>query len=853
MPKVTTAPEHTPMMQQYLRIKAQHPGMLLFYRMGDFYEMFYDDARRAAKLLDITLTQRGQSAGEPIPMAGIPYHAADNYLARLIKLGESIAICEQIGDPAKSKGPVERQVVRIITPGTVTDEALLQEKLDNLLLALCINTPIIGMAVLDMSSGRFQVSELNSSEHLLAELERLKPAEVIFDESQSIDLPCKHYGRWSTCPPWYFETSKATQILCQQFAVQHLSGLGIEPLPLAIRAAGALLQYVHETQRAHVPHIQTIRVEQPADFVVLDAATQRNLEIETSSSGNVKHSVCGVLDHTTTAMGSRMLHRWIKQPLRDLKVIQSRQTCISALLSEYQYEALQDTLRGIGDLERILARVALHSARPRDLIQLRYALGQLPVIQQQLTQINEPELQTRLHKMTPFPQLLALLTKAIIAEPPQLIRDGGVIAPGYDKALDELRDIRENVADILEKMEITERKRSKIATLRIGFNRVHGYYIEVTRAQAANVPDNYQRRQTLKGTERYITPELKEIEDKVLSAGERALAREKSLYDELLHKLNKELGPLQQTAATLAELDVLANLAERADTLNLRPATLCKDPVMDIKAGRHLVIEQTLESTFTPNDLQLDKEQRMLLITGPNMGGKSTYMRQTALIILLAYTGSFVPAEHARIGPIDRIFTRIGASDDISSGRSTFMVEMSEAANILHNATQDSLVLLDEIGRGTSTFDGLSLAWAMAQALASSNGAYTLFATHYFELTALPDELPGIRNVHFDAIEKDNRILFQHMVKPGAVNDSYGLQVAALAGVPAPVLANARNKLQQLEAQAPSLPQHKPRAEKSVTPVAHPVLDTLRALELDELSPRQALSLLYELKGKLGP
>ena len=837
------------MMQQYLRIKAQHPGMLLFYRMGDFYEMFYDDAKRAARLLDITLTQRGASAGEPIPMAGVPYHAADNYLARLIKLGESVAICEQIGDPATSKGPVERQVMRIITPGTVTDEALLQEKHDNLLVAICAATDRIGLAVLDMSSGRFQVSELASEETLLAELERLQPAEVVFDEAHQIDPSWRRYGRWSGCPPWYFEANKAEQLIKQQFNLATLEALGITLLPLAIRAAGALLHYVNETQRAQVPHIQRLRVEQQSDYVVLDAASQRNLEIETSTGGNKKHSLCGVLDHTTTAMGSRMLRRWIKQPLRDITLIQLRQACIRALLSEYQYEAVQNTLRGIGDLERILARIALGSARPRDLTQLRYALGQLPIIHEQLASNSESALQARLVQLTPFPTLLALLQKAIIDEPPQLIRDGGVIARGYDKELDELRDIRENVGDILAQMEVDERARSKIATLRIGFNRVHGYYIEVTRAQAAHVPDNYQRRQTLKGTERYITPELKTIEEKVLSAGERALAREKALYDELLKTLNAQLQPLQQCAAILAELDVLTNLAERADTLNLRPATLSEQAGIDILAGRHLVIEQTLTSSFTPNDLQMDQSNRMLLITGPNMGGKSTYMRQTALIVLLAYTGSYVPAESATIGPIDRIFTRIGASDDISSGRSTFMVEMSEAANILHNATPHSLVLLDEIGRGTSTFDGLSLAWAVAQALAMDNQAYTLFATHYFELTSLAEEMPPIRNVHFDAMQQDNKIIFQHMAKPGAVNDSYGLQVAALAGVPETVLANAQIKLQQLEAGSP--PPIKQRTATAAPVAPHPALKILAETDPDELSPKQALALLYKLKADL--
>jgi DNA mismatch repair protein MutS len=836
------------MMQQYLRIKAEHPHILLFYRMGDFYELFYDDARRAAKLLDITLTHRGQSAGEPIPMAGVPYHAVDTYLARLLKLGESVAICEQIGDPAQSKGPVERKVVRIVTPGTVTDDALLEDRQENLLLALHQHKQDTGVAVLDMSSGRFSVMQVNTQEALQSELERLKPAEVIYAESISYPINLKGHGRWSAQPPWTFTTSHAQKLLCEQFNTTHLGGFGMDELPLAVCAAGALLQYVHETQQGKVPHLRAIQTELHTDAIILDAATRRNLEIETSLGGNPKHSLLGVMDQTATPMGSRLLRRWLQRPLRDHGIIQHRQQIIGALIHEYRYEPVHDCLRGIGDLERILARVALRSARPRDLTQLRHGLAQLPTLHTLFKGNQLAPLTKLLSDMPPLPTIVDLLQGAIIEEPPQLIRDGGVIASGYDAELDELRATRDNVSDILDAMEARERQRSQIPTLRIGFNRVHGYYIEVTRTQTDKVPSDYQRRQTLKGVERYITPELKQLEDKVLSAGERALAKEKALYEDLLTQLNNHLGALQQCAAALAELDALANLAERADTLNLRPASLSEQAGIAISAGRHLVIEQSLEQVFTPNDLHLNGQRRMLIITGPNMGGKSTYMRQAALIVLLAYTGSYVPADDAVIGPIDRIFTRIGAADDISSGRSTFMVEMTETANILHNATEHSLVLLDEIGRGTSTFDGLALAWACASQLAKTLRAFTLFATHYFELTRLPESHASIHNVHFDAIEQGQTIIFNHMVKDGAVNDSYGLQVAALAGVPQDVISQARQKLGELENGSGQII-NKPTKTPPAT--AQPLLTALRQIDLDQTSPKDALDILYRLKSEL--
>ncbi|MGD8926434.1 MAG: DNA mismatch repair protein MutS [Thioalkalispiraceae bacterium] len=850
---------HTPMMQQYLGIKAEYPSTLLFYRMGDFYELFFEDAKHAAKLLNITLTHRGQSAGEPIPMAGVPYHAVDSYLARLLKLGESIAICEQIGDPSKAKGPVERKVVRIVTPGTVTDEALLENKYENVLLSIVTEDDRHGLAILDMASGRFTVTEANDEE-LLSELERLKPAEVIYPELIDHASELKQYGRWTGVTEDIFKIRASTRTLCSQFNLEDISSLGIDDLSLAKRAAGALLSYVHETQRGLTPHIQILQSEQQNQFVVLDAATQRNLEIETGNQIDPRHSLCGVMDHTVTAMGSRLLRRWLKRPLRNKETITSRQQCIQSLLTDYQYEQIQTRLRGIGDIERILARIALGSARPRDLTRLAYALAQLPDLNQQLDAFSNQAMQPLQHALQPFPDITQLLERAIIPEPPMLIRDGGVIAEGYDKELDELRSIRENVGDILDKMEQQEKERSQIATLKIGYNKVHGYYIEVTRAQAKHVPDNYQRRQTLKSTERYITPELKELEDKVLSANERALAKEKALYADLIVTLNGHLQPLQACSNALAELDALTNLAERADTLNLRPPELVDHSIIDISEGRHIVIEQNIEDAFTPNDLNLNETDRMLIVTGPNMGGKSTYMRQAALIVLLAYTGSYVPAASAKIGPVDRIFTRIGASDDISRGRSTFMVEMTETANILQNATRDSLVLLDEIGRGTSTFDGLALAWACATELANKIHAFTLFATHYFELTQLAEEQTGISNVHFDAIELDAEeeatqrgIVFQHQVRTGAVNDSYGLQVAALAGVPAHVIRNAQAKLTQLETQKST--ENSGHADQikaeQMSSEFNEIIETLNTLDLDEMTPKQAHGLLYKLKSKL--
>ena len=849
--KAEVSPAHTPMMRQYLAIKAEHPDMLVFYRMGDFYELFYDDAKRAASLLDITLTSRGKSAGNPIPMAGVPYHAAEGYLAKLVKKGESVAICEQIGDPATSKGPVERKVTRIVTPGTLTDEALLSESRDNLVAAMFADSEGIGLAWLDLAGGRFRLTEVADGEALAGELERLRPAELIVDEDQ---IDAKRFGegmRVTRRPPWHFELDGATRLLCRQFGTRDLAGFGCDALPRGVAAAGALLQYVGDTQKASLPHLQAITAERREDAVIMDGPTRRNLELHTSLSGHDEHTLAGVMDRCQSPMGSRLLRRWIQRPLRDPAVLKGRYQAVEAMLTGSTIESLQPLLHGIGDVERILSRVALRSARPRDLRQLCEALSRLPGLRTHLSGIQSPQLHALRERIVPHHREQQLLADAIIDRPPMLIRDGGVIADGYDDELDELRAIADNADRFLLDLEAREKQRTGIGTLKLGYNRVHGYYIEISKGQAAKAPDDYVRRQTLKAAERYITPELKEFEDKVLSARERALAREKFLYEQLLDRLHESLASLQQTAFAIAELDVLLCFGERAESLNLVKPELSDEPCIEIRGGRHIVVEQVIETPFVANDLTLTDEQRLLVITGPNMGGKSTYMRQTALIAILAHIGSFVPADALRIGPIDRIFTRIGASDDIAGGRSTFMVEMTEAATILNNATAESLVLMDEIGRGTSTFDGLSLAWAAAHYMGEEARAFTLFATHYFELTALADELPACRNVHLDATEHEGRLVFLHAVKPGPANQSYGLQVAALAGVPRHVVQRARNYLATLETHQAALAES-PQAQLPLGPAEAPRVDPLREavdeLEPDAMTPREALEALYALK-----
>ena len=840
------------MMQQYLRIKAEHPDVLVFYRMGDFYELFYEDARKAAELMDITLTSRGQSAGEPIPMAGIPVHAAEQYLGRLVRLGESVAICEQIGDPATSKGPVERQVVRVLTPGTLTDESLLEERRDNLLVGLGRDAEgYYGIASLDLSAGRFVVQEFSGEEALLGELERLQPAELLISEDFTLPAMLTHSKALRRLPPWHFDTEAASRQLNEQFGTRDLSGFGCQDMPVAVGAAGALLQYVKDTQRAALPHLRGLRSELRQDSVIMDAATRRNLELDQAQSGQKQHSLVAVLDKCVTAMGSRMVRRWLHRPLRDRQPLAMRHQCIEALLQARLFEVLREQLRGGSDLERILSRVALQSARPRDLTALRDTLARLPDIQALLRSDSDPLLGELSSRIQEHPKVVKLLRRALPDIPAAIIRDGGVIAEGYDSELDELRTLSEKSDQILLDMETAERERSGIANLKIRYNRVHGYYIEVSRSQSDQVPDNYQRRQTLKGAERFITPELKEHEDKVLGARSKALEREKALYAELLQQLLGQIRLLSTCAEGLSELDVLCCLAERADTLNWSRPDMSEDAGIDIRGGRHPVIEQVNEEPFVPNDVQFDENRRLLIITGPNMGGKSTYMRQTALIALLACTGSFVPADSARIGPLDRIFTRIGASDDLASGRSTFMVEMTETANILNNATSSSLVLIDEIGRGTSTYDGLALAWAVARELGMLK-AYTLFATHYFELTSLPEELSTTANVHLDAVEHAEQIVFLHTVKDGPASRSYGIQVAALAGVPEQVLEQSRKLLRQLEAgdsqfaAQPTKPQQ--QIDMFVSNHESPLAEALQGIKPDDLTPRQALDLLYTLK-----
>lgn len=849
---------HTPMMQQYWKLKNQHPDQLMFYRMGDFYEIFYEDAKKAAALLDITLTARGSSAGQPIPMCGIPHHSAEGYLARLVKLGESVVICEQIGDPATSKGPVERQVVRIITPGTISDEALLDERRDNLLAAVLGDERLFGLATLDITSGRFTVQELKGWENLLAELERLSPAELLIPDDWPQGLPVEKRRGTRRRAPWDFDRDSARKSLCQQFATQDLKGFGCENLTLAIGAAGCLLGYAKETQRTALPHLRSLRHERLDDTVILDGASRRNLELDTNLSGGRDNTLQSVVDRCQTAMGSRLLTRWLNRPLRDRSVLEGRQDSIACLLDRYQFELIQPQLKDIGDIERILARIGLRNARPRDLARLRDALAALPQLQAGMARLEVPHLAELAVNIRTYPELADLLARAIIDNPPAVIRDGGVLKTGYDSELDELQSLSENAGQYLMDLEAREKARTGLANLKVGYNRVHGYFIELPSKQAESAPADYIRRQTLKGAERFITPELKEFEDKALSAKSRALAREKQLYDELLEHLIGHLAPLQDTAAALAELDVLSNLAERALNLDLNRPRFVEEPCMRITQGRHPVVEQVLDTPFVANDLGLDDNTRMLIITGPNMGGKSTYMRQTALIVLLAHIGSFVPAASCELSLVDRIFTRIGSSDDLAGGRSTFMVEMSETANILHNATDRSLVLMDEVGRGTSTFDGLSLAWSAAEQLASLR-AWTLFATHYFELTVLPESQPVVANVHLNATEHNERIVFLHHVLPGPASQSYGLAVAQLAGVPAPVIARAREHLARLE--TTSLPHEAPRsaAGQASAPLQndlfaslpHPVIEELQRISPDDLTPRQALELLYAWKTRI--
>lgn len=849
MPTTPDTSQHTPMMRQFLAIKEAHPDELLFYRMGDFYELFYRDAEIAAPVLDITLTSRGKSAGEPIPMAGVPYHAAESYLAKLVRAGFSVAIAEQIGDPNESKGPVERRVVRVVTPGTLTDESLLDASGDALIVSVFRHQLRAGIAWMDLSSGRFLVTEVEGDEALSAELQRLSPAELLLPEDASIPALADHVAI-RRLAAWQFDEDSARTQLNQHFQTRDLSGFGCDELSLAIVAAGCLLDYVKDTQRNELPHLISIRHERQSDSVILDAATRRNLEIDLNLHGGEDNTLFSVYNSTVTAMGTRHLKRWLHRPVRVRSVLEDRLDAVSCLAQNYAFETTRQALKPISDLERILARVALRSSRPRDLTRLRDSLWALPALIAATPQ-DTNLLQTLQSDVGQYPELCELLSRALVESPPVVIRDGGVLAGGYDEELDELRGISENAGEYLVDIERREREATGLSTLKVGYNRVHGYYIEISRQQSDKAPDTYQRRQTLKNVERFITPELKQFEDRALSSRSRALAREKFLYEALVERIAEDLVPLQTTSRAICDLDVLACFAERADALSLSRPSFSAEAQLDISNGRHPVVEQVSDKPFIANNTLLNEQRRMLLITGPNMGGKSTYMRQNALIVLLAHCGAFVPADSVGLSLVDRIFTRIGSSDDLASGLSTFMVEMTETANILHNATEKSLVLMDEVGRGTSTFDGLSIAWASAVALAERVRALTFFATHYFELTALPDDHASMANVHLDATEHEDHVVFMHHIQEGPANRSFGLEVAKLAGVPTGVLLHARQKLGELESQ--QMVERPPaiggQEDLFSTPTVNsPVLDVLSDIDPDQLSPKEALDALYTLK-----
>lgn len=790
---------HTPMMQQYLGIKQNHPNDLVFYRMGDFYEMFYDDAKDASQLLDISLTTRGQSAGQPIPMCGIPYHAAEGYIAKIVNAGRSVAVAEQMGDPATSKGPVDRQVVRVVTPGTLTDEALMDANRDHLLTAVCQLHDTYGIASLDMSSGRFTLVEANTAEQLQTQLQRLRPAELLFEEASHVIEQIQEWTCRRQQPSWNFAYDTALRLLCSQFNTRDLSGFGCDSMSAAICAAGCLLNYAKESQKGDLPHIRNLQVELPQDTLILDGPSRKNLEIDHNLQGGDQFTLAAALDTTSTPMGGRLLRRWLNNPLRNIITLEQRHDFISQMIACNNPEDFQQCLKPIGDMQRILSRVALRSARPRDLSRLCGSLSTLPSIQVLLGTVASAKARSLALDISEFPAIVSLLTRAIVENPPVIIRDGGVIADGYDQQLDELRGLSQNAGQFLLDLEIQERQKTGLSTLKVGYNRVHGYYIEISRLQSGQAPAEYIRRQTLKNAERFITPELKAFEDKALSSKSRSLAREKALYEALIEELAIHLPPLQCAADAISELDLLCCLSERALTLDLSQPTLKPEPGINIIQGRHLVVEQLITNPFVANDTALSNSSSMMMITGPNMGGKSTYMRQVALIVIMAQIGSYVPASSATIGIVDRVFTRMGSSDDLAGGRSTFMVEMTETANILNNASANSLVLMDEVGRGTSTFDGLSLAWSCAVNLARDIGALTLFATHYFEMTQLAKQLPQVENVHLDATEHEDNIIFMHKVLPGPASKSYGLQVAKLAGVPYQVISEAKQKLQHLE------------------------------------------------------
>ena len=858
--------KHTPMMQQFFRLKEKAGDMLLFYRMGDFYELFYEDAEKGSKLLNLTLTKRGTSNGAPIPMAGVPVHAVDQYLGKLVALGESVAVCEQIGDPATSKGPVERQIVRIVTPGTLTDDNLLPSKSDRCLAAywqpMRAGKPngLAGLAWLNLASGEFRLTECRD-ELVAVTLDRIMPAELIVAEDQR--APETRHCSVTRIPTWHFERKDAEQQLLNHFQAVSLTGFDVADLDSAISAAGALLRYAIRTQSQSLPHVQTLTAERTGEFVLMDPATRRNLEISETISGQASPTLFSLLDHCGTPMGSRLLKRWLHHPLRASDSVMARQEAIGEFLASTQtgaFESLRGQLATWPDLERMATRLALRSIRPRELASLRDALGSLPVLRQTLSGVLSG-LSRRLpgleRSLDIDPVIADLLSRAIASEPSAQLRDGGVIASGYDPDLDELRRLSSDQGHVLVDIETRERERTGIGNLRVEYNRVHGFFIEVTKSQLDKVPPDYRRRQTLKNAERFITPELKAWEDKILSAQERSLAREKWLFEDLLDQLSTGVKQLSAAAAALAEIDALAALAHHASLNAWVAPELLEEPVIEIEAGRHPTVENTIER-FTPNGCVLNAQRSLLIVTGPNMGGKSTFMRQVALICLLARVGSYVPARRARIGMIDRIFTRIGAADDLAGGRSTFMMEMTEAASILSASTSSSLVIMDEIGRGTSTYDGLALAWAIANRLLTHNRALTLFATHYFEMTRLPNENPCAANVHLAAADSPSGIVFLHEVREGPASRSYGIEVAKRAGIPAAVIRQAARELQKLEAVGAPSPQLRLFAsvdsepvEEETSKIAGEIVDALANLDPDALTPRQALDALYALKSKL--
>lgn len=852
----SNAAGHTPMMQQYLKLKAAHPNLLLFYRMGDFYELFYDDAEKAARLLDITLTKRGQSAGQPIPMCGVPYHAVEQHLVRLVKLGESVAICEQIGDPATSKGPVERAVTRIVTPGTVTDSALLDDKSESLLLAMHIERQRVGLAWLNLANGSFSLLETSVS-NLPTHFERLRPAEILLADSAALAEFDLRSTALRELPQWHFDTTTARQLLTGHFGTQDLAGFGLagadEPT-LALAAAGALFQYAQATQLRSLAHITGLKLESESEFLRLDAATRRNLELTETLRGEAAPTLLSLLDTCSTSMGSRWLRHALHHPSANPAIAIERHDAVAELLGEGRHgigSEIQQALKSVSDIERITSRIALKSARPRDLSALRDSLAALPSVQ---TVLGAPQatLLSRLRDDMAVPAAaLQLLQAAVTAEPSAVLREGGVIADGYSADLDELRGIQSNCGAFLLELEAREKARTGISSLKVEYNKVHGFYIEVTHANTEKIPDDYRRRQTLKNAERYITPELKAFEDKALSANDRALALEKQLYEALLDALAEYIPQLQLIARALALLDGLCAFTALARERNYCRPEMVSEPVLAIEAGRHPVVEAQHGVQFIANPVAFAPHRRMLLITGPNMGGKSTYMRQVALIVLLAHCGCFVPATTAKIGRFDAIYTRIGASDDLASGRSTFMVEMTEAAAILNGATERSLVLMDEIGRGTSTFDGMALAFSIARHLLEKNRAFTLFSTHYFELTRLAEDYAECANVHLDAVEHGHSIVFLHAVEEGPASQSYGIQVAALAGIPGSVVRDAKRRLVALENREILASPQVDMFAAVLPPVEaepHPLVSALESIDPDSLSPREALDKLYALK-----